>query len=78
MRKSISYRNQPVGMLCKSMDWFLHDRDLHHERVKEKSENLNSEDLASNLAMRLWVAFGKNYHHIKQGKVFALVIETDT
>ena len=22
-------------MLCKSMDWFLPDRELHHERVKE-------------------------------------------
>ena len=22
-------------MLCKSMDWFLSDRELHHERVKK-------------------------------------------
>ena len=26
----------------------------------------------------LWVNIDKNYYHIKQGKIFALVIETDT
>ena len=31
-RRSLSYRNH---LLCKSMDWFLHDRDLRHERVKD-------------------------------------------
>ena len=31
--ESLSYRNQSIGSLCKSMDWFLYDRDLHHERV---------------------------------------------
>ena len=29
-RRSLSCRNQ-----CKSMDWFLYDRDLRHERVKK-------------------------------------------
>ena len=26
-------RNQLIELLCKFMDWFLHDRDLHHERL---------------------------------------------
>ena len=32
--RSLSYRNQTIDLLCKSMDWFLHNRDLSHERVK--------------------------------------------
>ena len=31
---SLSYRNQSFDLQSKSMDWFLYDRDLHHERVK--------------------------------------------
>ena len=33
-RRSASYRNLPIDLLNKSMDWFLYDRDLRHERVK--------------------------------------------
>ena len=28
----LSYRNQSIDLL----DWFLYDRDLRHERIKEK------------------------------------------
>ena len=35
-RRSLSYRNQSTDLLCKSMDWFLYDNDLRHERVKQK------------------------------------------
>ena len=31
MTESISYRNQYTD--CKSLDWFLYDRGLRHERV---------------------------------------------
>ena len=31
---SISYRNQSIDLLCKSLDWFQYDRYLRHERVK--------------------------------------------
>ena len=34
-RRSLSYRNQSIDLLCKSVDWFLHDIGLHHERVNE-------------------------------------------
>ena len=30
----ISYRNQSIDLQSKSMDRFLYDRDLRHERVK--------------------------------------------
>ena len=32
-RRPISYRNQSIDFLRKSMDWFLYDIGLHHERV---------------------------------------------
>ena len=34
-RSYLSYRNQSIGLLCKSMDWVLYDRDLLHERINE-------------------------------------------
>ena len=37
-----SYRNQSIGLLCKSMDWFLYDRDFRHERVKRRLGRLSS------------------------------------
>ena len=33
-RRSLSYTNQSIYLLFKSMDWFLYDRDLRHEWVK--------------------------------------------
>ena len=30
-----SYRNQSIDLQSKSMDWFLYDNGLRHERVKE-------------------------------------------
>ena len=36
----LSYRNQSIDLLRKSMDRFLHDNGLRHERVnKEINEN---------------------------------------
>ena len=32
-RRSLPCRNQPIDLLCKSMDWFLYDWDLRHGRV---------------------------------------------
>ena len=32
-RRPLSYRNQFIDLLCKSMDWFLYDNGLRHERV---------------------------------------------
>ena len=33
MREVPTYRNQSTELPCKSMDWFLYDRKIHHERV---------------------------------------------
>ena len=34
LRKFRSVKNKIVGLLCYSMDWFLYDNGLRHERVK--------------------------------------------
>ena len=43
-RRSLSYKNQSIDLhSSKSMDWFLNDRDVWHERVssiKEKKLNI--------------------------------------
>ena len=31
-RGPLSYRNQSIELLCKSMDWFLYDNDPRHEK----------------------------------------------
>ena len=31
---SLPYKNQSIDLRNRSMDWFLYDRDLRHERVK--------------------------------------------
>ena len=33
-QRPLSYWNQSIDFLCKSMDWFLYDNGLRHERVK--------------------------------------------
>ena len=37
--RSISYRNQSIDLQNKSMDWFLYDRDLRHEKIKRQLWN---------------------------------------
>ena len=32
-RRPLSYRNQSIDLPSKSMEWFLYDNDLRHERV---------------------------------------------
>ena len=32
-RRSLSYRNKSIGLLCKSIDSFLYDKDFCHESV---------------------------------------------
>ena len=32
--KFLSYWNQSIALHCKSIDWFLYDKDLHHEWVE--------------------------------------------
>ena len=38
-RRFLSYGNQSIDLLCKSMDWFLYHRFLLHERVNPFMHN---------------------------------------
>ena len=35
---SLSLRNQSIDLLCKSIDWFLCERDINRLRVKKGAE----------------------------------------
>ena len=37
-RRPLWYRNQSIDFLCKSMDWFLYDNSVRHERVNSFSD----------------------------------------
>ena len=52
-RRSLSYRNQSIDLLCKSMDWFLYDNDLRHKIVK----------LASSKAVSRWHWKNNKHRH---------------
>ena len=55
-RRPLSYRNQSIDLPSKSMDWFLYDNDLRHERVKinlkksicRASKNLKTSNILNN------------------------------
>ena len=52
-RGSPSYRNQSTDLQSKSLEWFLYDRDLRHERVKDMycKARLNYRDLFRTLSI---------------------------
>ena len=37
-RRSLSYRNQSIDLQSKSIDWFLYDKNLRHERVNYRMD----------------------------------------
>ena len=39
-RRPLSYRNQSIDLQSKSMNWFLFDNGLPHERVNVKFEHI--------------------------------------
>ena len=41
LRRSLLYRNQAIDLLCKSMDWFLYDRDFSYEGAKSQTPDSN-------------------------------------
>ena len=47
-RRSLSCRNQVINLLCKSLGWFLYDRDFRHERVRLKAIPFPQRSISSN------------------------------
>ena len=69
-RGSLSYRNQSIDLLCKSMDWFLDDNGLRHERVKYVIAKLSKPiqiSIAGLLRLHFYSGFLENYK--KPGKL---------
>ena len=51
------YRNPSIDLLCKLMDWFLFDKDIHHERVKTLFTHHTSKDCSYMLYSRISFLF---------------------
>ena len=48
-RRLLSYRNQSTELLCKSIDWYLCDRNLCYKRVKFTSSKTYSKVIMKTL-----------------------------
>ena len=65
-RRPLSYRNQSIDLQSKSMDWFLYDKDLRHERVKKSCSWNNAWHLSVTMCKRVKIIKKKN------GKKFSI------
>ena len=66
-RRLLSYRNQSIDLGSKSMDWFLYDNGLRHERVNKM--HFESLELKYSLAERYW----NRYKDIWSVKLFPAI-----
>ena len=63
-RRTLLYRNQSIDLLCKSMYWFLYDRDLRQEGVNVVNKNVRwITDLVKELSDHLLSWSLKRCHH---------------
>ena len=53
-RRRLSYRNQSIDLQKKSMDWFLYDNGLRHERVKELIWCTNDPNVHIHIFRKCW------------------------
>ena len=70
-RRPLLYRNQSIDLLCKSMDWFLYNNGLRHERVKVKNRNIRKKCeiclkllITITISRRYFGVFIVNFEHI--------------
>ena len=52
-RRPLSYKNQSTDLRSKSMNWFLYDNGLRHERVKYRFSKINFLHTSSDIK-QLW------------------------
>ena len=64
-RRSLSYTNQSIDLQSKSMDWFLYDNGLCHERVKCNFKLLITTSIEIQFKKRKF----KNYFHVTDDMV---------
>ena len=76
--RSLSNRNQPNDLLCKSMDWFLYGRNLHRKRIKlfASSPNLCNKFKSNFFFSHNFTIPPKSLHNILKGssRNFACII----
>ena len=72
LRRSLSYRNQPIDSESKSVDWFLHDMDLRHERVKPKYY------FTSSLILSIYLKVSECCNFLCNSIIFILEVEVLT
>ena len=53
----MSNRNQSIDLFCKSMDWFLYNRDLRHERFKTLFIHIHRESVLTCCKAYFWFVF---------------------
>ena len=77
-RRSLLYRNQFIDLLLKSMDWFLYDSGLRHERVKQKllHRKLHVKK-KENQERRMWVIY-KNYFILYSFKIISIPLRSSS
>ena len=68
-RRSLSYKNQSIDLVSKSMDLFLYDRNLRHERVKDANGFLQYNSFSTEMlivfkAMVRIASCNKNLNHV--------------
>ena len=64
-RRSLLHRNQSIDLQNKSMDWFLYDRDLCHERVNFSNVILNKITYSSNVLFPTAVNWKHALRHLR-------------
>ena len=57
-QRSLSYRNQSIDLQSQSVDWFLYDRDLRHERVIPKTTKSSHDFVVTKKNTHIWRRWG--------------------
>ena len=64
-RKPLSYRNQSIDLFRKSMDWFLYDIDLRHERVEPPWSQFHEKPEKLLVGIITWQISFSHHHRFK-------------
>ena len=73
-RRPLSYRNQHTDLLCKSIDWFLYDRDLRYERISCLHYHDKAFNWQNSFLLKSWfqVCFFYNFNYPGPWPVFSI------
>ena len=75
-QRRLSYRSQSIDLQSKSVDWFLYDNGLRHERVKVIMLNLMMSDTVSLYLIFICLPYALFPIHPEYFEIFACVCKT--